>query len=92
MAYCLKLPHWMKQLHPVFNVVKLTPAPDDPIPGQKTMDHPPPIIINGEAEGEWKRYSTVVGTGEDSSISLSEKDTATNTIPGSPPLKSSLQN
>jgi len=33
MAYRLKLPHRMKQLHPVFNVVKLTPAPDDPIPG-----------------------------------------------------------
>jgi len=52
MAYCLKLPHWMKQLHPVFNVVKLTPAPDDPITGRKTEDHPLPIIINGEAEWE----------------------------------------
>jgi len=52
MAYCLKLPHSMKQLHPVFNVVKLTPAPDDPIPGQKLTDHPPPIIINGEPEWE----------------------------------------
>jgi len=52
MAYHLKLPHWMKQLHPVFNIVKLTPAPDDPITGQKMIDHPPPIIINGEAEWE----------------------------------------
>jgi len=52
MAYRLKLPHWMKQLHPVFNVVKLTLAPDDPIPGRKTTDHPPPIIIDGEAEWE----------------------------------------
>jgi len=52
MAYRLKLPHWMKQLHPVFNVVKLTPALDDLIPGQKTTDHPPPIIIDGEAEWE----------------------------------------
>jgi len=42
----------MKQLHPVFNVVKLTPAPDDPIPGRKMTDHPPPIIIDGEAEWE----------------------------------------
>jgi len=50
MAYHLKLLHWMKQLHPVFNVVKLTPAPDDPIPGWKTTDHPLPIIIDGEAE------------------------------------------
>jgi len=52
MAYCLKLPHKMKQLHLVFNVVKLTPALDDPIPGQKTEDHPPPIVIDGEAEWE----------------------------------------
>jgi len=42
----------MKQLHPVFNVVKLTLALDDPIPGWKTADHPPPIIIDGEAEWE----------------------------------------
>jgi len=52
MAYRLKLPHWMKQLHPVFNVVKLTPALDDPIPGHKLTDHPPPIIIDGELEWE----------------------------------------
>jgi len=52
MAYCLKLPHRMKQLHPVFNVVKLTPAPDNPIPEQKTEDHPLPIVIDGEAEWE----------------------------------------
>jgi len=52
MAYCLKLPHRMKQLHSVFNVVKLTLAPDDPITEQKTEDHPLPIVINGEAEWE----------------------------------------
>ena len=52
MAYRLKLLHWMKQLHLVFNVVKLTLALDDPIAGQKTMDHPLPIIIDGEAEWE----------------------------------------
>jgi len=40
MAYCLRLPHQMKQLHLVFNVVKLTPAPDDPIADWKTEDHP----------------------------------------------------
>jgi len=50
MAYRLKLPHRMKQLHPMFNVVKLTPAPDDPITGWKTEDHPPPIVIDGEVE------------------------------------------
>jgi len=52
MAYRLKLPHWIKQLHPVFNVVKLTLAPDNPITGQKTEDHLLPIVINGEAEWE----------------------------------------
>ena len=50
MAYGLKLPHWMKQLHPVFNVVKLTLALDDPITGRKTEDHPLPIIIDREVE------------------------------------------
>jgi len=50
MAYCLKLPHQMKQLHPVFNVVKLTLAPDNLITGQKMENYPPPIVIDGEAE------------------------------------------
>ena len=42
----------MKQLYLVFNIVKLTPALDDPITGQKTEDHPLPIVINREVE--WK--------------------------------------
>jgi len=52
MAYHLKLPHRIKQLHPVFNVVKLTLAPDNPIPGRKMEDHPLPIVIDGEVEWE----------------------------------------
>ena len=32
-AYRLVLPPPMRRLHPVFNVVKLSPAPDDPIVG-----------------------------------------------------------
>ena len=52
MDYRLRLSHRMKQLHPVFNVVKLTPAPDDPITGRKTEDHPLPIVIDREAEWE----------------------------------------
>jgi len=36
----------------VFNVVKLTPALDDPITGRMMEDHPPPIVIDGEAEWE----------------------------------------
>jgi Chromo (CHRromatin Organisation MOdifier) domain len=40
----------MSQLHPVFNTVKLTPAPIDPIKGH--YSHPPslPEIIDGEEE------------------------------------------
>jgi len=52
MAYHLRLPHWIKQLYPVFNMVKLTPALDDPIAGQKMEDHPLPIVINREPEWE----------------------------------------
>jgi len=51
-AYCLRLPHQIKQLHPVFNVVKLTPASDNPITGQKIEDHLLPIVIDGKAEWE----------------------------------------
>jgi len=60
----------MKLLHPVFNIVKLTPAPDDPITGQKTEDHPLSIIINREAEWEveeildscwhWRRFQYLI--------------------------------
>jgi Chromo (CHRromatin Organisation MOdifier) domain len=49
-AYWLQLPPSMKRLHPVFNVVKLTPAPPDPIVRQCA---PPPLpleIIDGEEE------------------------------------------
>jgi len=35
LAYQLKLPHGLRQLHPVFNVVKLSAALDDPIPEQE---------------------------------------------------------
>jgi len=52
MAYHLRLPLQMKQLHSVFNVVKLTPALDDLITGQKMEDHPLPIIIDREAKWE----------------------------------------
>jgi len=66
MAYHLKLPYWMKQLYPVFNVVKLTPAPEDPITGWRTEDYLLPIVIDGEVEWEvekildscwyWRRF------------------------------------
>jgi Chromo (CHRromatin Organisation MOdifier) domain len=40
----------MKWLHPVFNVVKLMPAPPDPIVGRCAPPPPPPEIIDGEEE------------------------------------------
>src|SRR6202522_2711951 len=47
-TYLLRLPLSMSRLHPVFNVVKLTPAPTDPIEGHRS--HPPPLpeIVDGE--------------------------------------------
>jgi len=50
MAYRLELPHGMKQLYLVFNIVKLTLALDNLIIGHTTEDHPPPIVIDREAE------------------------------------------
>jgi len=52
LAYQFKLPHRLRQLHPVFNVVKLSATPDDPIPGRKPQAPPPPIVVDGEPEWE----------------------------------------
>ena len=49
-AYRLKLPHEMRQLHPVFNVIKLFTALEDPILGRKPQAPLPPIIVDGEKE------------------------------------------
>ena len=49
-AYHVKLPVSMSRLHPVFNVVKLTAAEDDPIFGRHIPPPPPPEIIDGEEE------------------------------------------
>src|SRR5262245_47769401 len=49
-AYCLKLPPSLNCLHPVFPVVKLTPAPQEPFPGQRTAPPPPPELVDGEEE------------------------------------------
>jgi len=51
-AYRLKLPHGMRQLHPVFNVVKLSAASEDSILGRKLQALPPPTIVNGKEEWE----------------------------------------
>jgi len=52
LAYCLKLPHGMRQLYPVFNVVKLSATPEDLILGRKPQAPPPSIIIDREEEWE----------------------------------------
>jgi hypothetical protein len=53
-AYRLKLPQSMSRLHPVFHVVKLMPAPPDPIEGRRARPPPLPEIVGGEEryEGE----------------------------------------
>jgi hypothetical protein len=49
-AYRLRLPASMSRLHPVFNVVKLSLAVDDPIQGRRTTPPPAPDIVDGEEE------------------------------------------
>jgi hypothetical protein len=49
-AYRLRLPPSMGRIYPVFNVIKLTPAPKDPIAGRRTIPPPTPEIIDGEEE------------------------------------------
>jgi len=42
----------MRQLHLVFNIVKLSTAPEDPIPGRKPQALSPLIVIDREPEWE----------------------------------------
>jgi len=49
-TYRLLLPPSMSRLHPVFNVIKLTLAPTDPITGRHTPPPPPLELIDGEEE------------------------------------------
>ena len=44
------IPSSMSRLHPIFNVIKLTLAPEDPIHGQQPLHPPLPEIIDGEEE------------------------------------------
>jgi len=44
LAYRLKLPHGMRQLHLVFNVVKLSAALEDLILGRRPQTPPPPML------------------------------------------------
>src|SRR5271170_6443490 len=49
-AYRLRLPPSMSRLHPIFNVMKLTLAPEDPIHGHRPLPPPLPEIIDREEE------------------------------------------
>jgi len=49
-VYWLRLPPSIGRLHPVFNVVKLSLAPPDPILGCRTSLPPLPEIVDGEEE------------------------------------------
>jgi hypothetical protein len=51
-TYCLKLPHHFCHHHPIFPVVKLSPALPDPIPGQRPTPPPPTTLIDGKEEYE----------------------------------------
>jgi len=70
LAYCLKLSPRMRQLHLVFNVVKLSATLEDLIPGRKPQALPPPIVVDGEPEWEveeildshwhWRRFQFLI--------------------------------
>jgi len=49
-AYHLLLPPSTSRLHPVFNVIKLTLAPTDPIAGRHAPPPPPPELIDSDKE------------------------------------------
>jgi hypothetical protein len=51
-TYELRLPPSMSCIHPVFHVVKLKPAPDDPIAGRRANPLPNPVLVDGEEEYE----------------------------------------
>lgn len=51
-AYKLKLPRSMGRLYPVFPIVKLFPAPPDPIPGRVSCPPPDPVLVHGDEQFE----------------------------------------
>jgi hypothetical protein len=53
-AYRLKLPPALNRLHPVFNVVKLMPAPVDPIEGRPKPHHPPPALVDDAGDEHYE--------------------------------------
>ena len=91
-AYRLQLPLSMNQLHPVFNVVKLTPAPLDPIKGHHP--HPPPLpeMIDGKEEWIVEEILDSKMMNRKLHYLVKWKDLGWNTIHGSPRITSMLQN
>ena len=53
-AYRLQLPRSMSRLHPVFNMVKLLAAPNDPIHGRHSAPPPEPALIDDNGNEEYK--------------------------------------
>ena len=53
-VYKLKLLYSMRELYSIFNIVKLSTALEDPIPGHKLEEYLLPIFIDGEEEWEVK--------------------------------------
>jgi hypothetical protein len=51
-AYRLELPRSMSRLHPVFSVVKLMLAPEDPIVGREREPPPEPVLVDDHQEYE----------------------------------------
>jgi len=58
-VYRLCLPPSMSRLHPIFNVVKLSLAPPDSIPGRQMSLPPLPEIVDGKEEWWWRKSWTV---------------------------------
>ena len=52
MAYKLKLLYLIRQLYSIFNIVKLSIAPEDLVLGHKLEGYPPPILIDREEKWE----------------------------------------
>jgi hypothetical protein len=86
-AYRLALPHALSCIHPVFNVVKLKPAPEDPIVRHHVPPPPEPVLMEGEPEFEvekvldsWMHYQKLQflvswkGYGREENAWVNEKD------------------
>jgi hypothetical protein len=54
-TYELRLPPSMSCIHPVFHVVKLKPAPEDPVVGHRSDPLLEPVLVDGEVEYEVKK-------------------------------------